>query len=274
MRLEAVGFCGVDDSVDLEELCQLSAAHPWIEWGVLLRPDKQGQPRYAGREALERLGGLVKERAALRVAAHLCGDDCLKALRGDAAHVRGLHELVGCRRMQINPTAANKASGWEPGPAAEGLRSVAAALPDVELILQVNEETRELCRRLFENPERPAPANLAALLDASCGLGLAPAAHPRPLPGVHCGYAGGIGPDTVAAQLRNVAAACEGHAGAVWIDMESGVRGKDAEGNDIFDLARVRKVLDAILASGHLGSRPAEGGAAGTKRKREEQGAE
>jgi len=257
MQLDCIGFCGIDDSVDLQALRDLSVEHPYIEWGVLLRPDQQGLPRYAGAHTLEALGRLVSSCAAagitLRIAAHLCGSDCMRALSGDAAHVCKLREVIGFRRMQINPTAANKASGWESAPAAEGLRAIAHALSDVELILQVNDETRELAQQLFEDPERPAPPNFAALLDASCGLGVAPAAHPSPLPGVRCGYAGGMGPETVLAQLLKVAAACEEQpACTTWIDMESGVRGRNAAGADIFDLARVRTVVDLVVAEGYL----------------------
>lgn len=265
MRLDTVGFCGVDDTVDLEELRKISAARPWIEWGVLLRPDRQGQPRYAGQKVLESLGRLA-HGGELRLAAHFCGDDCLKALNGDVKHVRSRHETTGCSRVQFNPTAANAASGWEPQQAAENLRAVAAALPELEFILQVNEETQELAKRLFEDTAAAAPPNFAMLMDASCGLGVAPGAHPAPLPGVHCGFAGGMGPDTVVDQLGKVAQACRDCASTVWIDMETGVRSQSAEGGDIFDLARVRKVVATIEATDYL-AEPKE--ARGQKRSRE-----
>lgn len=280
--LDRVGFCGVDDSVDLDDLVSLSESNPWIEWGVLLRSDKQGQPRYASFELLDRLGKVVRancstklravtecvtehdERSRSRsphsrglasnagflLAAHLCGEDCLRALRGDIEHVKSLHRLLGFQRLQINPTKANAAGGWEATVAATALRDVAKAIPTVELILQVNEETNELTKCLFKDPECKPPGNFAVLFDPSCGLGVVPNARQAPFQGIHCGYAGGIGPDTVAAQLQEVASACAGHAGTVWIDMESGVRSKDAEtGNDIFDLARVRQVIDQIVAA-------------------------
>ena len=41
-----MGFCGVDDSVSPHLLHLLSAAYPWIEWGILFRSDLEGQPRY------------------------------------------------------------------------------------------------------------------------------------------------------------------------------------------------------------------------------------
>ena len=62
--------------------------------------------------------------AKLRLAAHLCGQDCLRqcfsgvvesqgyieyvrsgrALAGDVAHISGLHALLGFGRAQLNPT--------------------------------------------------------------------------------------------------------------------------------------------------------------------------
>ena len=37
-----VGFCGVDNSVDPWLLAIISRAYPWIEWGILFRPDMEG----------------------------------------------------------------------------------------------------------------------------------------------------------------------------------------------------------------------------------------
>ncbi|CAK0802614.1 unnamed protein product, partial [Prorocentrum cordatum] len=144
---------------------------------------------------------------------------------------------------QLNPTGANAAGGWEPRAAAAGIRRLAAALPDTELILQVNDETRELFRLLFEGCGEGdiRPSNLAALLDASCGRGVAPEVQSLPVAGAHCGYAGGMGPETIDRQLREIAVVLEGHPDTVWIDMESGVRTRGADGSDVFDLAKVRQ---------------------------------
>ncbi|CAE8729987.1 unnamed protein product, partial [Polarella glacialis] len=231
-------------------------------WGVLLRPDRQGQPRYAGPEVLKKLGCLARGeggRDTLRLACHLCGDDCRRVIRGDVDRVRHLHGLLGFGRLQLNPTKANDPGGWEPAAAAEGVRAVATALPEVEFILQLNEETQALFERLFHDPSCPAPTNLVVLLDASCGLGKVPDAWARPPEGVRCGFAGGLGPDTVLAQLDAIAAACKdsGSSGSdmpqsVWIDMESGIRSQESDRGDIFDLERVRKVVKLIRGSGFL----------------------
>ena len=54
-HLHALGFCGADDSVDPHLLLLISKAYPFVEWGVLFRPDKVGTPRYASDEWVERL---------------------------------------------------------------------------------------------------------------------------------------------------------------------------------------------------------------------------
>jgi len=48
LRLRCVGFCGVDDSVDVRLLLALSARYDWIEWGVLIRSEMQGAGELLG----------------------------------------------------------------------------------------------------------------------------------------------------------------------------------------------------------------------------------
>jgi hypothetical protein len=57
---------------------------------------------------------------------------------------------------------------------------------------------------------------------------------------VACGYAGGIGPDSIGADLTRIAEAVG--EGVIWIDMEGRVRDEA----DRFDLNRVETVLRAV----------------------------
>ncbi|CAJ1327296.1 unnamed protein product [Effrenium voratum] len=261
MKLHTVGFCGVDDSVDLRELMKLDQAFPgrWIEWGVLLRPDLQGTPRYASAETLRRLGRLARGEdpelpGRLRLAAHMCGQDCLRVLEGDLVRIKELHALLGFERMQLNPTKANEASGWVPEVAAAKLRQVAQALPELEFILQVNQETEELFQLLFH--KEPAPPNLVALMDASCGLGQSPESWTLPEGVARFGFAGGLGPSSVLPQLEAMARACQAKQRevSVWIDMESKIRSKGPDGSDRFDLELVKAVAQQLAGSQWLRS--------------------
>jgi hypothetical protein len=254
LRLDAVGFCGVDDTVDLAKLRELSEAHPWIEWGVLLRPDKEGQPRYAGKEVMHRVGALAKS-GSIRIAAHLCGDTCLRALAGDVQHIRSLRDVLGFKRIQVNATLNGggvSRQSWDATEAAAGLRSIANALPDLEIILQLHADTELLFQALFRSKDIAPPPNLAVLFDNSLGFGIAPTSWQQPLQGLHCGYAGGFGPDDMSTGLASLAISCEGYAAPVWIDMESKIRGRGAGGSDILDLGRCQAVAEAVLASAHV----------------------
>jgi phosphoribosylanthranilate isomerase len=84
------------------------------------------------------------------------------------------------------------------------------------------------------------------LFDASHGRGEVAASWPAVLPGLYCGYAGGLEPDNLAEQLGRIAEAA-GDA-TVWIDMESRVRTP----RDELDLGKVIRVLE--VAAGFVGT--------------------
>ena len=42
MKLRYLGLCGIDDSVNLDHIAMLSEKFPFVEWGILFRPDKEG----------------------------------------------------------------------------------------------------------------------------------------------------------------------------------------------------------------------------------------
>ena len=115
LQLRAFGLCGVDDSVDPELLGLISQRFPFIEWGVLFRPDKEGTPRYATMAWVKRFCALSKDSSdgsgaklsvALKLAGHLCGSRAVQVLEGDAAFVKEIAGL-GFGRVQINATSQN-----------------------------------------------------------------------------------------------------------------------------------------------------------------------
>lgn len=264
--LDRVGFCGVDDTVNVDELAELSKVHPWIEWTVLLSPRNQGRkPRLASIEVCHRLGQLTgerqgvgakcdsREKGQIQLAAHFCHGDALRVLNGDVDYVRQWYDVLGFSRAQINPQAPGRTGGdWKPKAGAEGLRKVARAFPWVEFILQVNDNSAELSKEVFEGSEK-VPPNVAAFFDPSVGKGLIPEERTKPWKNIHCGYGGGLAPDTITDQLQVIAAACKDYPGTVWIDMETGIRSITSEKEDIFNLAKVKQVVDAIVAADVVG---------------------
>ncbi|KAG8459073.1 hypothetical protein KFE25_002480 [Diacronema lutheri] len=248
MSLSCVGFCGADDSVDPRLLMALSRQYEWLEWGVLFRPDKQGEPRYASPAWVERLAvARLEFGGTARLAAHLCSTRVDEVLRGDASFVSRLVDL-GFRRVQVNATAVNGVdmSLVSAPDASARLLSVIRAVPGIEFILQRNAQTRLLWEPILA---QGPPPNVSVLFDESMGTGQLSASFPAPIAGVECGFAGGLGPGNLEQSLRLILAASAGR--AVWVDMESSLRTRTADGDDTFDVAKC--FTCAMVAVDHFG---------------------
>ena len=112
---------------------------------------------------------------------------------------------------------------------------------------------------------RSSSSNFSFLFDESKGCGKLAARWPGAAEanGVPFGYAGGLGPSNIAAQLVRIAHAAEG--APVWVDMESSLRTvrqwHRADGTavteDIFD---VSKAVCCLEAAADLGVRGMRGG--------------
>ena len=220
MKLQYVSITGPDDKVFVEDLNAIAAEFPFVEWAILLLPGEEGTPRVPSQKWIERF---VTECETVNKAMHLCGGAFLGFIE-DRQDILNL--MYGFKRVQLNLEFGN----------VEGKYDVAALLkqiaryPEFEFIIQYTDKRKALLSGLRDIP------NHSILFDASAGRGVSPDAWPAPLEGHFCGYAGGINPDNVAANLDKIAAA---GAQDTWIDMESGVRT-----NDRFDLEKVRRVLE------------------------------
>jgi phosphoribosylanthranilate isomerase len=255
--LRALGFCGADDSVHPNFLAIISHAYPLVEMGVLFRPDKQGQPRYASIEWVKQLSAVALRMGEnghhMKLAAHLCGTHVNDVLNGADAFLTQL-TAWSFRRVQINATEVN---GVDTSRLAESVPAVAALMkrhPQLEFILQKNEETRPLWEGLllYSTDEGGFPSNVSMLVDESKGTGVTATSWPSPPDNYELGYAGGIGPDNIQKILVDVAEAGQGR--AIWIDMESSLRSIKND-KDVFDLDRCYQVIEAACDMGFF-SRP------------------
>lgn len=132
-----IGFCGIDDTVDPELLRCISAQYPFVEWGVLFRPDKAGTPRYASDSYVDGrlLLAYLKSNHSMNLAAHFCGERVNEVLRGDDKFVKKL-QGQGFNRIQINATAINGVNTEHMESKVALVRSVIVANPSVEFIIQ------------------------------------------------------------------------------------------------------------------------------------------
>lgn len=235
-RISHCTLTGVDDRTPLYALADISREYGFAEWGFLYSPSRAGLPgRYPSIAKIQRaLQGLPAE---VGVALHVCGDGVLNLLVEEPG-VSALVQQVGQRggRVQLN-FSLNRGSV-----AIERLRGLFSRFPDTTFITQYNAANLGVADALT------GFANHAVLMDASGGNGLTPSEWPALIAGVSCGYAGGLGPDTLQLELGKIAKVAGDT--PVWVDMESKIRTPDNSGIDWLDLDKAWQCLAIVSEFG------------------------
>lgn len=220
--LTRVTITGADESVHPRDLAVLAHDFPFVEWGILVSHNRQGeQPRYPSARWREMLSGYE-----LNCAAHVCGSACRDFTAG--AH-------PWAQRIQFNGVLGDEA--------ALGNLSVHIAAVDHHgdsrpcIVQARNAEETEAARVIARGPYGE---HVQALLDPSGGRGILPDKWPHLPPDIERGYAGGIGPGNVESVLWGFNHLWGPVAPPFWIDMETKVRTPD---DRRFDLELARDVL-------------------------------
>lgn len=221
MHLKYISITGADDAVNPDDLVALSQEFPAAEWAILLMPSRGGQPRFP---TADWINAFAQKAAGLNTAMHLCGDALLGFIAGDR---QIFDTMQGFRRIQLNLKFGDVEGAYVPA----DLLARVAENPRWQFIIQYARDKQGLLPLLKNIPHH------AVLFDESAGRGITPDSWDAPLDGHFCGYAGGLRPENVAAQLDIIAKVAAGH--ETWIDMETGVRT-----DDVFDLAKVRRVFE------------------------------
>lgn len=216
-----VTLTGADRHTDPRALAALAARYPFVEWAVLSSAERR-EARYPDDAWV---AGFLRACAGAHVALHLC-DAQVDAFVAGEASMRAKAAAFGRVQLNFSQRATPKS------PAA--LRGAIDAFAG-RVILQHNADNAALVETL-----RDAGADFDVLFDASSGKGLRPQSWPAPLAGLRCGYAGGLGPANVAAELPRIAAAAGAH--GFWVDMASSLR----DGSGAFSLAACEQVLRTV----------------------------
>jgi hypothetical protein len=214
VRPNFITFTGIDQYTDLERVASLSGRYP-IEWAILYSRNRQGiENRYPTIETIEKVFAM-KEKAGLRLAAHLCGKYAQDVMTG--SFDRSLPPLGAYDRIQVNHV--------NPDPA----KLRAFAIPQQPVIAQ------------WRDPESfPTEyQGIEWLYDPSGGRGIKPEGWPENRSDRPMGYAGGINPEN--AYRVNEEVGQKSPAG-YWLDMETGIRTEDR-----LDLNLVERVCAAVL---------------------------
>ncbi len=230
-----------------------SNSYPFVEFGVLFRPDKEGEPRYATAEWVDELCKVAaKANGKMKLAAHLCGARVNEVLVGDDSFLKTL-SAWGFQRVQINATEVNGVDTSKLAESVEAFLMAVVAHPELEFILQKNEETKPLWQGLLTLSHKTAggsghlPQNVSMLIDESKGTGVLASSWPTPPGEYEIGYAGGIGPHNIQKVLNDILVVGNGR--QIWIDMESSLRSTE-NGKDVFDLNKCYEVIDAVCKAG------------------------
>lgn len=225
MILTKVTFTGVDERTDVKRLVKLQKKFPFAEFGILLSYDWQANGcRFPDPLFLNEL-----PRHKLNLSAHLCGGAASDVAHGKRTKLERLLSSNSIRlfsRCQLNIDA---------GSCFSDLRRL-KPIPFIdEVIIQMH--TTELLESFLHGQ---IPRHTSYLLDSSCGAGIDTPFHVFRAPGIHIGYAGGIGPENVEDKLRTLLEFPSSE--KFWIDMETRVRTITVDG-EWFDLDKVEEVL-------------------------------
>lgn len=225
MKLTRVTLTGADDSVKPLDLLRLSLQYPFVEWGILFSASAgaAGAPRFPSTPWVKTFLTEVSD-TPVSCAAHLCGRYVRDIMIGHATWFRDYPTGTVFQRIQLNGRIVPLVPVQDSLP------------PESKIIVQADGINDDWARQASEDGEA------VPLFDRSGGAGISPLIWPVAWPGIECGYAGGLGPDNVVAQVAGPIAEAAGDA-TIWIDMETHVR----SANDLkFDLEKCRRVLDQI----------------------------
>lgn len=223
-----ITFTGADPSSSADDLIGLLRRDRRLELAFLYSEKRAGSGRYPPAEWIAQTARKIEQTLGFgRVALHICGGAVFKLIKGERIDP-ALGSLWPFQRIQLNGKFGIEEGGH--------LRRWIGDWHGGHVITQYDSNPD-----LHEAIRRPSHK---VLFDSSGGRGIARKEWPRHLGDWGCGYAGGLGPDNLVAELPRIAAAAEGALEGFWIDMESKLR----DDRDGFSIPLARAALNAIRA--------------------------
>jgi hypothetical protein len=199
--LKTITLTGADERTPIQDLVNLVADDPRVEIGLLYTANPEGRNRYPSLRWLEYATSVLGERCAV----HICGGTARKQFL--AFELTKLLGPVG--RVQVN---GNMTIG-----------EVQAATIAVDHPGRQQVITQHQANNAFLAPMLISD-NHALLVDGSGGRGIRPDQWLRPETSKPVGFAGGLGPENLAAELPKIASIATGES---WVDMEGRLRRSD-----------------------------------------------
>lgn len=229
-----ITFSGVDDNVNVADLELFSKRFSTIEWGVLYCPEKEGTARHPS--AVWRTSFIDHGFASSCL--HLCGEQVFRNVLDSRRRESVLRHAKRYRRVQADINFKRRAFTDD-----QVLGVYLLLLEnDTTLVVRYDAESHNVIVRLFDRIGRLHSDKVHVLFDMPPSHGRKPLPWPSPLIyDTLYGYAGNIGPGSVAQQLERIHEAFGEDFSNYWLDVESGVR----TGNQ-FDHYKVTAVMNAV----------------------------
>ena len=221
-RLKHITFTGIDERVDVAQLCSIQKEYPIAEFGILTSYHwYENGNRYLDPRSIRNFLG-----KGLNLSLHICGSAAHDAAYGNYGDINFLTygTYAHIPRIQLNISERK-----------DNPDVVRASPYGHEVIIQQRDPNNLNPFSLTRKKWKDYLGSLSILLDASGGRGINTPLSVLPL-SCKVGYAGGFNPDNVSEKLSYLLA--NHTTGGFWIDMESGVRT-----DDWFDLDKVVDVL-------------------------------
>jgi hypothetical protein len=231
--IKTVTITGADDSIHPKELLQLSDEFPFVEWGILFSKSSEGKNRYPSAAWQEKLREVWHDNHALSFCGHICGR-WVRDICDGFWTIYDEKKLDMFQRFQLNFHAQvhslNK-DNFIKGFSSPRIAFSGQGTPR-QFIFQLDDVNNGILDYAKEKGVNAVP-----LFDLSGGAGRLPEDWHRATG--YSGYAGGLSPDNLTAQLELIEQVAGD--GPIWIDTETRVR---SENDQQFDLDKVRRFLE------------------------------
>lgn len=248
MKLTGISFIGADEQTQIGDLYIMAASSPIpIEIGLLYSPNKAGkQKRYPSLKYIEKFsqkwnefgmkyhnfGPPLSDATKPALSLHLCGEGVRQFLHQDNSEYDNINYLCNnFERVQLNFSI----SEYDPQRLANVIIKSLGYYKG-NIVLQNNKSKKEFNKKFV------GLSAIDFLFDGSGGFGRVLDNPEQPIANHYCGYAGGIGPDTVEEILTKIYKLNNSNI-PFYLDMESKIR----EDNN-FSIEKCQQVINICMA--------------------------
>jgi len=244
--IKQVTMTGADDNTDPHDLIRLSDKYPFVEWGISLSRTSAGLSRFPTWRWINHFIEIKPPQVSL--SGHICGFWLRDMVKGGIDFVDTHDVAKGFDRFQLN------FHGQFHGHLLKTVDDFLIALKHLdmgyiglgrEIIFQLDGVNQLLFKYAISQSAHHMGIRATGLHDLSHGAGVLPEVWPSYAGNNHyCGYAGGLTPNNVAAQVEKIKETIRNKDGSIypiWIDAETGVR-TDSQ----FDIHKVEAFLQAV----------------------------